>query len=77
MVAIIILPAFMIMKQANNLGLTCPGFLVSNRIISLIVMVSSFPDCGYIHGMVNAVGALVFREYPWIGQIPSHLTTSA
>ena len=51
MVAIIILPTFTIMKQANNLGLTCPGFLVSNRIISLImIVVSSFPDCGYIHG---------------------------
>ena len=39
------------MKQANNLGLTYPGFLVSNRIISLImIVVSSFPQHGYIHG---------------------------
>ena len=39
------------MKQANNLGLTCPGFLVSNRIIGLImIVVSSIPGCAHIHG---------------------------
>ena len=51
MVAIIILPTFTIRKQANNLGLTCPGSLVSNRIISLnMIVASSFPQHGYIHG---------------------------